>query len=157
MCVRFDVNVDASAAVKASSAAGDPTGDDLSCSLDHRSLLGMLKQTFQQHSDASRDSPFKVRACRQQQATLCCTTSSQPGARQHLIRSSFQSLPALMNPDFHSQLHPSLWRTSQRCTCGQCCTVLPARESVQVCKASNAVSSLGGCSYMMPFLFPFVR
>ncbi|KAK9863562.1 hypothetical protein WJX84_003827 [Apatococcus fuscideae] len=48
-------------AVRASSAAGDPTGDDLSCSLDHRSLLGMLKQTFQQHSDASRDSPFKAK------------------------------------------------------------------------------------------------
>lgn len=44
------------AAVKGSSAASDPAAEGLVCTLDHRSLLGMLKHIF-----AHREEPSALR------------------------------------------------------------------------------------------------
>jgi hypothetical protein len=41
-----------SAAVRSSSAASDPNSDDLSCCLDQRSLLGMLKHLYYRDESA---------------------------------------------------------------------------------------------------------
>ncbi|KAK9817974.1 hypothetical protein WJX72_005158 [[Myrmecia] bisecta] len=46
-------------AVRTSSASSDPTSEDLMCTLDHRSLLGMLKHIFQHREEPHRLSPLK--------------------------------------------------------------------------------------------------